>query len=726
MYPKHYYLIGLLASVGLGLGAAEVLGVVPVKTVALTGQQAPGAATGVTFLDFHQYDASLTPVPPVLSAHNGVALWAHLTGPGITTSNDTGIWSTALTSRDILFGRTLHFVAQTGGQAPDLSTGVLFSVLNPPRLADNGRTSFLGFLTGPGITPGVNNYGIWAQTGDVLGRAGLRVLAGNPAPGTPAGVTFTTFYSWPFNSHGQMALSSALGGAGVGFLNDNGIWSDVSGTLTLVAREGDPAPGIPNVFFGNLLANLAVNGPGQLTFWNNLVNSGGASDSESIWLQTGASLALVARTGLQAPGMPAGVVFTRLFPIQIGLGDTINDAGQLAFTAVVAGPGITAGVDDQGIWSDRGGTMGPIVRSGSPPPGVADPGVVFGYFPLPTFNSQGRIAFGTNLIGPGITSGVNDTGIWTDASARPQDAGSPPVLRLVARAGDPAPGTGGQEHFTSFFSPCLNALGQTAFIAISTLGGATFNRGIYVTDSTNTLTPIAEVGEHFNIPGVGSRDIADLQVIFGAGGGQEGLPRFLSDTGQIAFYTKFTDGSEGIFLTIGPDRDGDGINDYVDNCPDIANPDQLDTDGDGRGDVCDGCPNDPLKFAPGICGCGVPDTDSDGDGTPDCHDGCPNDPLKTAPGVCGCGVKDTDSDGDGVPDCVDNCPNVANPDQLDSNGNGIGDACEGSPAGQPAPGCGACGAGSPLVMPLAVLGLMAMRTQARGRPPRWRTPRQVG
>lgn len=47
--------------------------------------------------------------------------------------------------------------------------------------------------------------------------------------------------------------------------------------------------------------------------------------------------------------------------------------------------------------------------------------------------------------------------------------------------------------------------------------------------------------------------------------------------------------------------------------------------------------------------------DSDGDGIPDCVDLCPFDPLKTAPGTCGCGVPDTDSDGDGIPDCIDNC-----------------------------------------------------------------------
>lgn len=65
------------------------------------------------------------------------------------------------------------------------------------------------------------------------------------------------------------------------------------------------------------------------------------------------------------------------------------------------------------------------------------------------------------------------------------------------------------------------------------------------------------------------------------------------------------------------------------------------------------------------------------------------------------GNASVDSDGDGVPEATDNCPETPNPDQADSNANGIGDACD---TVLSTPGsCGLCGSGAPLgfaIMPL--------------------------
>ena len=41
----------------------------------------------------------------------------------------------------------------------------------------------------------------------------------------------------------------------------------------------------------------------------------------------------------------------------------------------------------------------------------------------------------------------------------------------------------------------------------------------------------------------------------------------------------------------GPDEDGDGIEDRLDNCPNVPNADQADGDGDRAGDACDANPN---------------------------------------------------------------------------------------------------------------------------------------
>jgi hypothetical protein len=61
------------------------------------------------------------------------------------------------------------------------------------------------------------------------------------------------------------------------------------------------------------------------------------------------------------------------------------------------------------------------------------------------------------------------------------------------------------------------------------------------------------------------------------------------------------------------DRDGDGIADATDLCPDVADPMQRDHDGDLRGDACDRCPH--------LAGSTDPDQDGDGVG-----DACDPDP----------------------------------------------------------------------------------------------------
>ncbi len=205
----------------------------------------------------------------------------------------------------------------------------------------------------------------------------------------------------------------------------------------------------------------------------------------------------------------------------------------------------------------------------------------------------------------------------------------------------------------------------------------------------------------------------------------------LSDNDSFSYRAKDPSGalSDSVVVTLTPsDQDGDGFSDARDNCPDLPNPDQSDLDSDNVGDLCDVDP-DGDGF-PGISGipfesgrelveakcltCHLTGTG----GAPLFQDdaawnariaqagGKPEDMLDSVLNGKGImqgfadsystqaliqairylsGREDTgitppeaeaDLDLDNEPDATDNCINVPNTDQLDSDGNGVGNACE--------------------------------------------------
>lgn len=516
----------------LGAPALGGDGSLTYRKVALTGEDAPGTEPGTRFAVFTTGLNHSIMVPRIDEAGR-VAFIALLDGIGVDETNRSGIWGES--------GGPLSLLVRTGMQAPGTSAGVVFAgVPNeylpfPPDFS-GGRALFQGVVAGPGVDSG-NDDGLW------LAGAGGVVLVGrerDPAPGMAPGVRFGSLFG-SVDPQGASGISVTLSGTGVTTSNNDAIWSDRTGALASILREGDPAPGTASgaVFgSGNLgtaytFPRLAFNDSSALAVQANLVGPGvDEYNDECVYVERDGELVLVARDGDDAPGVenpgPGPATGT------IGGGSVVagfytvvhNDQGHVAFTARVGGSNWSTSV----IYSDRTGTLWPVARPGDPAPGTGESFTLLGN---PQLNDAGRIAFSASVeTGPYPPIGI----FWDQPGAL-----APLALPGQELAGMTVTGTSGIVGF--------NAAGDLAFRAGFEHPTQGFKSGLVLADAQGTSRLVAATSDLFDVHGDGS-DLRQIQRV---------EPGGLSENGSVVFRLDFTDGSSGHFTasaSAGPSEPG--------------------------------------------------------------------------------------------------------------------------------------------------------------------------
>jgi hypothetical protein len=232
-------------------------------------------------------------------------------------------------------------------------------------------------------------------------------------PGAPNGVVIDQIYDdgLVMNSAGKLAFAVKLASRDGGDTSENmSILTDISGSLALVAQTGDPAPGAPagKTFSG--FAGPVFGDSGRIAFVGILGQY--PYQSKGVWYQDSGPLTLSALQGNQAPGVPDGAKFG-IMAYEVG-DLRANPAGQIAFTAnLQPGSGGVDDTNYSGIWSDRSGDLDLIVRQGSHAPGT-EPGATFDRFSnVATINAAGRISFTASLSGTDPAD-HDSLGLWAE------------------------------------------------------------------------------------------------------------------------------------------------------------------------------------------------------------------------------------------------------------------------------------------------------------------------
>jgi hypothetical protein len=356
------------------------------------------------------------------------------------------------------------------------------------------------------------------------------VLSDTQLPGLPPGASFnSSINGYSLNSAGQVSVVGLLGlpdGSAVAV-------SETTGSLQVVARSGQSAPGSQSGVFENI-GEISADASGRISFSAVLAGTVATSNS-GIWTENGGTLRAIVVEGSDAPGTAVGAKFGN-FTLH-GTSYSSNEAGQIVFPAQLQqGSGGVTNSNDRGIWIDNGGLLSLVAREASPAPDVA-PGGTFATIRAAQINQSGQIVFPADLQpGTGDVTVDSQFGLWD---------GNPGAPELVARQGQHLPGTPDEHLLHHFYTYAIGDGGHVVFTAeLGPFGVITIDNfnGIW-SGKKNDLHLVARRGDH--APGT------PAGAVYGGSGnsGSGFYPPAINIHGDVAFQSDLRVGLGGVNLS---------------------------------------------------------------------------------------------------------------------------------------------------------------------------------
>ncbi len=367
---------------------------------------------------------------------------------------------------------------------------------------------------------------------------------GLPLPGLPEGITVKSFGS--IDGTGPVIFFFAtLQGKTVNAKNDGALCAAYAdGTVRVLAREGDSVDGKSITVLGSLVGVAGTLADGRWLAGNDLQPALGARLTFSDKSQ--AIYKIPAAAG--APWIKLAETGTALGLASFGLPGFGPDGA--AFRASwKAGEANVTSANDTALFHSQGGMMTMLARESEPAPGadgnpLAD--LRFKSFSDPVSGAGQTGAFTAVVTGTGVKAS-NRTGLWSFVAGTKR-------VRLLARAGDAAPGGGKWAAFPSLAmsdAPGGGALFlATRVVEAGSPLSAKDNLGLWAVGSNGTLQALVQTGQMMQV-GNGTKKVASF-VALKAAAGSIGAAQGYDNEGRVAVLVTFDDRSEALIISVVP------------------------------------------------------------------------------------------------------------------------------------------------------------------------------